>query len=66
MTAALMDTDPAKAQADWQKAQDMIAPDMPTVPLLSTKLPAGARAYVKGFVGAGNRVEILNTVWLDK
>ena len=66
MTAALLDTDPAKAQVDWQKAQDMIAPDMPTVPLLSAKLPAGAHSYVKGFVGAGNRTEILSTVWLDK
>jgi peptide/nickel transport system substrate-binding protein len=66
MTAALQETDPAKAKADWQKAQDLIAPDMPTVPLLSAKLPAGAHKYVKGFVGAGNQVEIMNSVWLDK
>jgi peptide/nickel transport system substrate-binding protein len=66
MTSALQDTDPAKARADWQKAQDLIAPDMPTVPLLSAKLPAGAHKYVKGFVGAGNRTEVFNTVWLDK
>jgi hypothetical protein len=25
-----------------------------------------AAAYVKGFVGAGNRVEVLSSVWLDK
>jgi peptide/nickel transport system substrate-binding protein len=66
MASALLDTDPAKAKTDWQKAQDMIAPDMPTVPLLSAKLPAGSHNYVKGFVGAGNRTEILSTVWLDK
>ena len=66
MASALQDTDPAKARIDWQKAQDLIAPDMPTVPLLSAKMPAGAHEYVKGFVGAGNRTEILNTVWLDK
>jgi peptide/nickel transport system substrate-binding protein len=66
MTSAVQDTDPAKAKIDWQKAQDLIAPGMPTVPLLSAKMPAGAHKYVKGFVGAGNRVEILNTVWLDR
>ncbi len=66
MTSALAETDPAKAKADWQKAQDLIAPDMPTVPLLSAKLPAGARTFVRGFVGAGTRYEILNTVWLDQ
>lgn len=66
MATALADTDPATTAADWEKAQDLIAPDMPTVPLLSAKLPAGSQAYVKGFVGAGNRTEILNTVWLDK
>jgi peptide/nickel transport system substrate-binding protein len=66
MTAALQDTDPAKSKADWQKAQDLIALDMPTVPLLSAKLPAAAHKYVKGFVGAGSQAEILNTVWLDK
>ena len=66
MLAAISDADPAKALTDWQKAQDMIAADMPTVPLLNANLPAGARRYVKGFVGAGNRTEILNSVWLDK
>lgn len=66
MTTALQETDPVQAKADWQKAQDLIAADMPTVPLLSAKTPAGARAYVKGFVGAGNKVEIFHTVWLDK
>ena len=66
MTAALTDTIAATTTADWQRAQDLIAPDMPTVPLLSAKLPAGARRYVMGFVGAGNRTEILDTVWLNK
>jgi peptide/nickel transport system substrate-binding protein len=66
MTSALQDVDPAQAKAQWQKAQDLIAADMPTVPLLSSKLPAAAHKYVKGFVGAGNQVEILTSVWLDK
>jgi ABC-type transport system substrate-binding protein len=66
MVQALSDTSDAKAKADWQTAQDMIRADMPTVPLLTSKLPAGGRAYVKGFVGAGNQTEILSSVWLDK
>jgi peptide/nickel transport system substrate-binding protein len=50
----------------WEQAQDMIAKDMPTVPLVNSKPVAGAKAYVKGFVGAGNLTELLNSVWLDK
>ena len=66
MNAALAGKTEATAKADWQKAQDLIAGDMPTVPLLSSKLPAGARGYVRGFVGSGNQTEVLNTVWLNK
>jgi peptide/nickel transport system substrate-binding protein len=50
----------------WEQAQDMIVKDMPTVPLVNSKPVAGAKAYVKGFVGAGNLTELLNSVWLDK
>lgn len=50
----------------WGQAQDMIAKDMPTLPLVNSKPVAGAKSYVKGFVGSGNLTEFLNTVWLDK
>jgi peptide/nickel transport system substrate-binding protein len=50
----------------WEQAQDMIAKDLPTLPLVNSKPVAGAKAYVKGFVGAGNLTELLNSVWLDK
>jgi peptide/nickel transport system substrate-binding protein len=50
----------------WEQAQDMIVTDMPTLPLVNSKPVAGAKAYVKGFVGAGNLTELLNSVWLDK
>ena len=66
MLQALSDPNPAMAKADWVSAQNMVEADMPTVPLLTSKLPAGAKKYVMGFVGAGNRTEILNTVWLNK
>jgi peptide/nickel transport system substrate-binding protein len=66
MNAALIAKSDATAKADWQKAQDLIANGMPTVPLLNSKLPAGARKDVMGFVGSGDQTEILNTVWLNK
>jgi ABC-type transport system substrate-binding protein len=66
MVQALSDPNVTTAKADWAKVQNMVAADMPTVPLLTSKLPAGAKSYVMGFVGAGNLNEILNTVWLNK
>jgi peptide/nickel transport system substrate-binding protein len=65
MNSALSATDAATIQADWEKAQDLVAADMPTVPLLSAKPPAGAKKTVMGFVGAGNMTEIFNSVWLN-
>jgi ABC-type transport system substrate-binding protein len=66
----MKDAEAAKTDADakplWEKAQDTIAADMPTVPLVNSKPVAGAKAYVKGFVGNGNLTEFLNSVWLDK
>jgi ABC-type transport system substrate-binding protein len=66
MTGAVSETTTAKAKADWERAQDLIRADLPTVPLLDAKLPAASRSYVMGFVAAGNRVETLSTVWLNK
>jgi peptide/nickel transport system substrate-binding protein len=61
-----MTLDDMRAETAWQKVQDLLAADMPTVPLLSVKLPAAARKYVVGFVGSGNHTEVLGTVWLNK
>jgi peptide/nickel transport system substrate-binding protein len=66
MNDALAATDEATAKTLWEKAQDLLAKDLPTVPLVNSTPPAVAQAYVKGFVGAGNLEEFLNTVWLDK
>jgi peptide/nickel transport system substrate-binding protein len=59
---------PSEAEANtlWEQAQDKILADMPTVPLVNSKPPAAAKAYVKGFVGSGALTEYLNSVWLDK
>ncbi|MFN8630770.1 MAG: ABC transporter substrate-binding protein [Chloroflexota bacterium] len=66
MKAAEAATTDAEAKTLWEKAQDLIRADMPTVPIVNSTPPAAAAAYVKGFVGSGNLTEILNTVWLDK
>jgi peptide/nickel transport system substrate-binding protein len=66
MADALAATDEATAQSLWEKAQDLIRADIPTVPLVSSTPPAAARADVKGFVGSGALNEYLNTVWLDR
>jgi ABC-type transport system substrate-binding protein len=66
MQNAMTTTDAAKATTYWQEVQDHLAADMPTVPLLSSKPPAAAAKYVKGFVPVGNLTELFNSVWLDK
>jgi peptide/nickel transport system substrate-binding protein len=58
--------DDATAQAAWSDAQDILAKDLPTVPLVHSKPPAAAKADVKGFLGAGNLNEPLYPVWLDR
>ena len=58
--------DDAAAQAAWSDAQDILAKDLPTVPLVHSKPPAAAKADVKGFLGAGNLNEPLYPVWLDR
>ncbi len=63
---ALAATSDAAAKAAWEKAQDILARDLPTVPLVNSKPPAAAKADVKGFVGAGNLQELFNSVWLDR
>jgi peptide/nickel transport system substrate-binding protein len=66
LTTAVAEPSVASARDAWYKVQDLIAADMPTVPLLDLKSPAGARKYVLGFVGSGNHTEVLASVWLQK
>ncbi|MEI7745425.1 MAG: ABC transporter substrate-binding protein, partial [Chloroflexota bacterium] len=66
MNDALAATDEATAKSLWEKAQDLIRADMPTIPLVNSTPPAAARADVKGFVGSGALNEYLSTVWLDR
>jgi peptide/nickel transport system substrate-binding protein len=66
MNQALQAPSSTQAQSLWQSAQDLIAADMPTVPLLHSTPPGALASYVRGFQGAGNLGEFLYTVWLDK
>lgn len=66
MNDALAATDEATAKTLWEKAQDLIRADMPTVPLVNSTPPAAARADVKGLVPSGALNEYLNSVWLDR
>ena len=66
MNDALAATDDATAKTLWEKAQDMVAADLPSIPIVNSTPPAVAQSYVKGFVGAGNLTELINSVWLDK
>jgi peptide/nickel transport system substrate-binding protein len=68
---AIMDQAKAQVSLDaskplWEQAQDLVAKDLPTIPLVNSKPVAGAKAIVRGFVPAGNLTELLNSVWLDK
>jgi len=64
--AAQSAPDEAAAKTAWEQAQDVLARDLPDVPIVHSKPPAAAKAYVKGFLGAGNLNEPLYPVWLDK
>ena len=63
---ALAAPDDATAKTNWDKVQDILRADMPAVPLLSSKPPAAAQAYMKGFVPAPNLTEPFTNIWLDK
>jgi peptide/nickel transport system substrate-binding protein len=63
---ALAAPDDATAKTNWDKVQDFLRADMPAVPLLSSKPPAVAQAYMKGFVPAPNLTESFTNIWLDK
>jgi len=66
MTDALAAADEATQKADWEKAQDFILADMPSVPLGSVKTAGGIASYVKGFTPGPTLLELFTNTWLDK
>ncbi len=57
---------PTEDQANqyWGQAQDILAADMPEIPLSSAKTPGAYDSKVQGFVPQGGVMEYLNSVWL--
>lgn len=54
------------ANALWGQAQDLIAADLPTIPIVNSTPPGAFTSKIHGFVGAGNGIEYFNTVWISK
>ena len=67
MLKALQASRPSDAaNADWGQVQDLLAQDLPVVPIVNSQPPGAYTSKVHGFVGASNGIEYLNTVWLSK
>jgi peptide/nickel transport system substrate-binding protein len=54
------------ANALWAQSQDLIAADMPMVPIVNSTPPGAYTSKVQGFVAAGNGIFLYNSVWLSK
>jgi peptide/nickel transport system substrate-binding protein len=66
MLKALQEPTTDAANADWGQVQDLLAQDLPVVPIVNSQPPGAYTAKVHGYVGASNGIEYLNTVWLSK
>lgn len=66
MLKALAETTQDAANADWGQVQDLLAQDLPMVPIVNSTPPGAYTTKVHGFVPAGNGIEYFNTVWLSQ
>jgi peptide/nickel transport system substrate-binding protein len=66
MLKALAEPTVDAANADWGQVQDLLATDLPVVPIVNSTPPGALTSKVHGFVGASNGIEYFNTVWLSK
>jgi peptide/nickel transport system substrate-binding protein len=66
MLKALQEPTADAANADWGQVQDLLAQDLPVVPIVNSQPPGAYTAKVHGYVGASNGIEYLNTVWLSQ
>jgi peptide/nickel transport system substrate-binding protein len=66
MLAALQAPSVDAANQDWGKVQDLLAQDLPVVPIVNSTPPGAYTSKVHGFVPAGNGIEYFNTVWLTQ
>ena len=66
MQKALGEPTADAANPDWATVQDLLAQDLPVVPIVNSTPPGVFTAKVHGFVGDSNGIEYFNTVWLSK
>jgi peptide/nickel transport system substrate-binding protein len=66
MLKALQEPTEAASNADWGQVQDLLAKDLPMVPLVNSTPPGAYTSKVHGFIPAGNGIEYFNTVWLSQ
>jgi len=62
---ALAATSVDAANPLWGQAEDLIAADMPMVPIVNSTPPGAFNPKVHGFVGASNGTEHFNSVWIQ-
>jgi len=65
MQKALQAPSVDQANQFWGQAQDILAADMPEIPLSSAKVPGAYDSKVHGFVPQGGVLEYLNSVWIQ-
>ena len=66
MTQALQAPTVDAANALWGQVQDLLAQDLPMVPIVNSQPPRAYTSKVHGYVGDSNGIEYLNTVWLSQ
>jgi peptide/nickel transport system substrate-binding protein len=66
MQAALQAPSADAANAAWGQVQDLLAQDLPVVPIVNSQPPGALTSKVQGYVGASNGIEYLSLVWLKK
>jgi peptide/nickel transport system substrate-binding protein len=66
MTQALQAPTADAANTLWGQVQDLLAQDLPVVPLVNSQPPGALTSKVHGYVGASNGTEYLNSVWLSQ
>ncbi len=66
MLKALAEPTVDAANADWAQVQDLLAADLPAVPIVNSTPPGAMTSKVHGFVGSGNGIEYFNSVTLSQ
>jgi peptide/nickel transport system substrate-binding protein len=66
MNQALQAPSVDAANTLWGQVQDLVAQDMPLVPIVNSQPPGAYTSKVQGYVGASNGIEYLNSVTVSK